>query len=166
MNTEFAGAFDRSQRIIANGVALGPLAAFTHTRDFNKNRRSVHDFVDQFVQKALRTQNNNGSSTSQRSDDNSTQHESFIDRLAQQVQDPIRLRGEILNVILAGRDTTASLLSNLWFVLARRPDVWRKLQEEIGFLGGQAPTLEQLKDLNFTLLYQRMSVQHGSQMSE
>lgn len=149
MNTKFASAFDRSQRTIANGVALGPLAAFTHIWGFKKDRRNVHNFIDHFVQKALERHNNNTSSISQGSDDDQTHHETFIDRLIQQVQDPIRLRGEILNVILAGRDTTASLLSNLWFVLARRPDVWRKLREEIDFLEGQAPTLEQLKALKY-----------------
>ena len=148
MNTKFAGAFDRSQRTIANGVALGSLAGFTHTPRFNKDRRSVHDFIDHFVQKALE-RHNNPSSTSQGSNDAQTQNEAFIDKLTQKVQDPIRLRGEILNVLLAGRDTTASLLSNLWFVLARRPDVWEKLREEVDFLGGHAPTLEQLKDLKF-----------------
>ena len=148
MNTKFAGAFDRSQRTIANGVALGSLATFTHTPTFNKDRHSVHEFIDYFVQKALERQRNS-SSSSQGTNDHQNHHEAFIDRLTEEVQDPVRLRGEILNVILAGRDTTASLLSNLWFVLARRPDVWRKLREEIEFLGGHAPTLEQLSGLKY-----------------
>ncbi|KAL8677969.1 MAG: hypothetical protein Q9186_005635 [Xanthomendoza sp. 1 TL-2023] len=149
MSAKFAEAFNRSQRTIANGVALGPVAAVTHTPTFNKDRQTVHGFVDQFVRRALDTQKNKDSTASQGSEDDGEEHASFIDRWAQQVKDPIRLRGELLNVILAGRDTTASLLSNFWFVLAKRPDIWKKLQGEIGFLEGQAPTLDQLKALTY-----------------
>ncbi|KAL8798622.1 MAG: hypothetical protein Q9182_006516 [Xanthomendoza sp. 2 TL-2023] len=149
MSGEFADAFNRSQRTIANGVALGPVAALTHTPAFNKDRHIIHDFVDRLVQRALDRQKNKNSTTDQELEDDLEEHGSFIDRWAQQVKDPIHLRGELLNVLLAGRDTTASLLSNLWFVLARRPDIWKKLQEEIGFLEGQAPTLDQLKGLTY-----------------
>ncbi|KAI4244140.1 MAG: hypothetical protein L6R40_003124 [Gallowayella cf. fulva] len=149
MSTNFAHAFNQSQRTIADGVALGPLAFATHTPSFNKDRDTVHEFIDHFVRGALDMQSHIESSTSQGSEDESKKQESFLARLAQQVKDPICLRGELLNVMIAGRDTTASLLSNLWFVLANRPDIWTKLQEEIGFLGGQAPTLEQLKNLTY-----------------
>jgi cytochrome P450 len=51
--------------------------------------------------------------------------------------------------LLAGRDTTASLLTNLWFVLAKRPDVWARLQADVAQLGGEKPTFEQLRDLKY-----------------
>jgi cytochrome P450 len=50
---------------------------------------------------------------------------------------------------LAGRDTTASLLSNVFFVISKRPDIWSKLQEEIAVLNGQAPDYQQLKDMKY-----------------
>jgi cytochrome P450 len=54
-----------------------------------------------------------------------------------------------MNVLLAGRDTTASILGNLWFVLARRPDVWAKLKEEANQLNGEKPTYDQLNTMNY-----------------
>jgi len=63
--------------------------------------------------------------------------------------DPYTLQSETLNVLLAGRDTTASLLSHTFHQLARRPDVWSKLQAEIDELGGQAPDYETLKSMKY-----------------
>lgn len=64
------------------------------------------------------------------------------------------MRSEILNILLAGRDTTASLLTNLFFVLARRPDIVAKLRHEITATLGSSdpstlPTPSQLKDLPY-----------------
>jgi cytochrome P450 len=40
-------------------------------------------------------------------------------------------------------------LTTLWFIIARYPDVWAKLQAEIATLNGQQPTFEQLKELKY-----------------
>jgi len=51
--------------------------------------------------------------------------------LAAEVRDPIELRSQLLHVLLAGRDTTASLLGWLWFSLARDPIRYTKLRNII-----------------------------------
>ena len=56
----------------------------------------------------------------------------------------------LLNLLLAGRDTTASLLSNLFSMLARQPDVYAKLAAEIQSTiptADEPPTLESLKSM-------------------
>lgn len=73
----------------------------------------------------------------------------FLYELVKRTTDPVQLRSEMLNVLLAGRDTTASLLSDTWFILARRPDVWAKLREEVDALGGEKPTFQQIKDMKY-----------------
>lgn len=73
----------------------------------------------------------------------------FIDELVQQTHDPVRIRSELLNILLAGRDTTASLLSNVWWTLSKRPDIWKKLQEELAVLAGQPPSYDQLKEFKY-----------------
>ena len=65
------------------------------------------------------------------------------------VTDPQRLRSETLNVMQAGRDTTASLLATVFYLLARHPEVWAKLDAEIGELNGKPPTYEELKKLTY-----------------
>ena len=62
----------------------------------------------------------------------------------------MRIRSELLNILLAGRDTTASLLTNLWWVLARRPDVFDCLQTEVNALAtDDQVTIESLKSLKY-----------------
>lgn len=73
----------------------------------------------------------------------------FLHELVKSIEDPLRIRSELLNVLLAGRDTTASLLSDVWFTLARRPDIWEKLRTEVDALGSERPTYQQVKDMRY-----------------
>jgi cytochrome P450 len=80
---------------------------------------------------------------------NSSERYIFLHELVKQTQDPIALRDESLNILLAGRDTTASLLSNLWNILSKRPDVWAKLQAEVGALNRKKPSFEEIKSMKY-----------------
>lgn len=81
----------------------------------------------------------------------STSRYVFLHELVSQTSDPIKVRSELLNILLAGRDTTASFLSNVWFELSNRPDVWSRLQREIAAAlpDGDFPTFEKLKDMKY-----------------
>ena len=52
-------------------------------------------------------------------------------------------------MILGGRDTSASTMSSLFWILARRPDVVEKLRAEISGLNGRKPTWEEMKELKY-----------------
>lgn len=73
----------------------------------------------------------------------------FMNELALATDDPIQIRSEILNILLAGRDTTAGLLSNTFHVLARRPDIWAKLKQEVDRLEGEKPDYETLRNMKY-----------------
>lgn len=47
----------------------------------------------------------------------------FLKELAKDTRDPKLLRDQLLNILLAGRDTTASLLSSVFYELAGNPKV-------------------------------------------
>jgi cytochrome P450 len=72
-----------------------------------------------------------------------------LNELAKETDNREELRDQILSVLLAGRDTTASLLSNMFWELARHPEVYAKLREEASFLGGREPTYEELKNMKY-----------------
>jgi cytochrome P450 len=56
-----------------------------------------------------------------------------------------QLRDELLTLFMAGHETTSHALSWTWHLLARHPEVARKLQREIdGVLQGRAPSLPDL----------------------
>ena len=112
----------------------------------------VHDYVDGLIEKALvekqkrleveeEKQNVLGLSEKKRY--------IFLYELLNQTTDKVKIRSELLNILLAGRETTAALLSNLWFQLSKRPDIWTKLQQEISTLDGEFPSFEQLKDMKY-----------------
>ncbi|OAQ96056.1 hypothetical protein LLEC1_04623 [Akanthomyces lecanii] len=69
--------------------------------------------------------------------------------LASRTSDRQRVLDEPMNVLLAGRDTTASLLSNMFFVLAQNPAIWEKLRREVSDLGRRPPTYEELRGLDY-----------------
>src|ERR1700761_1221797 len=99
------------------------------------------DFVDYFVDMGFANRDEIKSQTGGRY--------VFLNELLKQTDDKIQVRSELLNILLAGRDTTASLLSNVWFELSRRPEIWAKLREEVDALNGKKPTYQQVKDMKY-----------------
>ena len=104
------------------------------------DEHGLEGFVDGFIDRSLET-----SALEKFSDHDQV----FLHRLVTQTDDKVKIRSEILNILLAGRDTTAAALTNLWFCIARYPSVARKLRAEIEYLNGRAPTLTQLHDLRY-----------------
>jgi cytochrome P450 len=73
----------------------------------------------------------------------------FLEALAEQTRDPEALRAQMLNILLAGRDTTASLLSWLFHELLRNPHVFTKLRTTVINTFG---TYEDSQEISFTTL--------------
>jgi len=65
------------------------------------------------------------------------------------------LRDTVLNFIIAGRDTTACLLSWMFYILATHPDLQRRITEEVDQTqpGGAEPTFDSLKPEKVPLLH-------------
>lgn len=146
-NKKFAVAFNRSQETIGQMGRAGPLMRFfTKVTHFTEDVKFVHDFVDRFVERGLEIRK---SYNLEKADAKEGERYVFINQLVKETSDPIEIRSELINILLAGRDTTASLLSNVWFILARRSDIFEKLKEEVSQLGDELPTFAQLKDLKY-----------------
>lgn len=75
----------------------------------------------------------------------------FLHALANLTQDRKILRDQILAILVAGRDTTASALSWVFYELARHPEITRKLRAEIVDTVGleTAPTYQDLKGMKY-----------------
>jgi len=56
---------------------------------------------------------------------------------------------ELLSLLTAARDTSALLLSNVFHVLARHPEVWDKLKAEVDGLEGRKPDYDTLKSMRY-----------------
>lgn len=141
----FADAFNRTQRTIANDFALGPFTIFSSRGTFNQDCKLLRGFVDNYVRKALILRDTAEKSCPKPSDERYV----ILYELVKRTESPVQLRSEILGLLVAGRDSTASLLSNLWFTLSRRQDVWTRLRAEIGSLKGAKPDLGCLKEMKY-----------------
>ena len=146
-NVGFAKAFNDAQDCIAMRSNQGFFAKFNpELKKMDESVRIVHEFVDKYVQSALDYRRKRDL---EKAPDSNDERYVFLQELARRLDDPKRLRSELLAVLLAGRDTTASLLGNVFYIIARRPDVWAKLQEDIAQLDGEAPDFEQLRNCKY-----------------
>ena len=98
----FTEGFDIAQAGLAKRFRLAPFHYLYRPRAFNRACSSVHKFVDDYIE-------NRGVQGDQKL--NVAMHESFVNQLAQESSSKESLRYQLLNILLAGRDTTACCLS-------------------------------------------------------
>ncbi|OGM44243.1 cytochrome P450 [Aspergillus bombycis] len=144
----FAEAFHYAQKAIPVRGMLGPLNAVYRDRKADECNRICRDFVQQFVDEAVYAAEvrNEGKETT------TTERKRkyiFSHELASRTSDKRRMVDELISVLLAGRDTTASLLGNLFFMLAKNPAIWKKLRAEVDVLQNRPPTYEELRGLKY-----------------
>lgn len=76
---------------------------------------------------------------------------SMLHCLVKLTQDRVFLRDQLLNVFLGAKDTATIGISDIFFHLARHPDVWRKLRAEVmaSTAPGQSLTFNDVKALPY-----------------
>lgn len=141
---QFPEAFNRSQSYLFYRANMQKFYWLAMTPEFKKCNRIVHEFGDYYVNKALRA-------TPEEVEKFSRGGYVFLYELLKETRNPKTLRDQSLNILLAARDTTAGLLSFLFYELARHPDVFHKLREEIVSTFGEDDEVN-LKDLTFESL--------------
>jgi len=145
----FAQAFHHAQQAVILRVMLGPLTMFYRNRKANECNRICRDFAQQFVEEALHASAIQKDDKKEERAQMNRQKHIFSHELATRTSDKRRILDELMNVLLAGRDTTASLLSNMFFMLAKNPVIWEKLRQEVAGLQGRAPTYEELRSFKY-----------------
>ncbi|PIS55854.1 hypothetical protein CJI97_001089 [Candidozyma auris] len=140
---QFYEAFNRAQEIMATRAWMQKWYMFYYPRDFKKNTRIVHNLADFYVQKAL--------AMSPEEIEKVSDGYVFLYELVKETRDPKMLRDQLLNIMIAGRDTTASLMTFTFFELARNPDVFERLKAEIREKFGTGST-GNIEDITFETL--------------
>lgn len=132
----FAEEFNKSQDYLTSRSILQGMYWMVNPKDFREANRKVHEVVDYYVNLAIEARKS--------SKELSGERYIFLNAVAAETQDPKVLRDSMLNILLAGRDTTASLLSSTFYYLARHPETWKKLRNEIvnAFGDSQRPVAE------------------------
>ena len=119
--------------------------------DYNrkKNVKILHQFVDTIVAQAKAKQEKEKPAQPKNGDEK--HRYVFLHELLASTSNPTKIRSELLNILLAGRDSTASLLSNIFFTLSHNPSIFAKLEHEIltSLPSESNPSFAQLKSLPY-----------------
>jgi cytochrome P450 len=115
------------------------------SKSFNESLRVVEAFIETYITQALAL-------TPSELEQKSSKSDTFVHALARFTRSCKVIRDQIMAILIAGRDTTASGLSWAFLELARNPHVVEKLRSEIfNRLGpsGRAPTYQDIKDMKY-----------------
>ena len=150
---DFAHAFDYAQEFLRMRKLLGPLAKFYKDPKADDCNEICRNFAQQFVEDAVNAVESEKDAlereTSRGSCGITDQKYIISHELARRTSDRRRILNELMNVLIASYETTASLLSNMFFMLAKHPDVWARLRKETACLDGRAPTYEEIHGFKF-----------------
>jgi len=145
---EFGEAFNYSLGELAMGFRLGPLRIFRRNPEAIKAYDYCRAYVDRFVNEAIEYRRRFLKIDPEIAEQGGKNL--FLQELAKATDNRDQIRDELLSILIAGRDTTASLLSHLIFQLARKPESWKKLRDEVAVLDGKLPSYAQLRDFKYT----------------
>ena len=139
--SSFAKSFDAAQKGLATRYRLAPLHFLYNPSHFRRSCDAVHQFVDKYIREHISREKDNGTEGG----------DSFVDQLKEETSDHVALRDQLLNILLAGRDTTACCLSWTIRLIIRHPRVMKRLREEIGSVLGAAdlPTRERIRRMSY-----------------
>lgn len=158
-NKAFAEDFNVAQEGLAARFRITPWHFFYNPPKFRRACANVHRFVEKYIRERRSSEKEPGATNGSFE---------FFDQLAQESANEKDLRDQILNVLLAGRDTTACALSWTLYGLApfhlkedtltvrsrllvRHPEVIDRLRVEISSVMGDAeyPTREQIRQMPY-----------------
>lgn len=124
--SSFGRCFDGANLTITYRSRLMDLYYLYSPRSFQKDCQEVHRFADHYVDLALAEGGEKNTV-----DSSGKGSYVFLQELAKATRDPDELRSQLLNILLAGRDTTAGLLGWTFYLLARHPDIVARLREAV-----------------------------------
>ena len=128
---EFGRYFDGATKTLGVRIRMFDRYWLYSPPSFFRQCREVHRFVDYYVHKVLAAQAAQPSQQDVAKGSTQKQKYIFLVELAKETQDPIELRSQLLNVLMAGRDTTVGTMSWIFHSLARYPRVFLKLREAV-----------------------------------
>ncbi|KAK8041781.1 cytochrome P450 52E1 [Apiospora rasikravindrae] len=141
----FVRYFDASMHKIAWRARLGWLTQLRPDRELDEYVRFMRAYIARFVAKVKAQRAAEAAEAAEKKDHRYV----FLDQLIDTGEPDEVIRDQLLSIFVAGRDTTTSALTYLFFELSRRPDVVRRLRGEIAALGTEDPSWEQLKSMNY-----------------
>ena len=131
-------------------IAFGRFKFLLPKRRLLERCEVVHRFVDRYVDKALKYRESFLAREKEglcEKDGNLITGRNLLYTMAEQTGDRIRLRSEAIQGMMAAQETTAVLISNVFFNLARYPGIWNRLRNEVLLLEGRRLDIDTLQNM-------------------
>ncbi|KAK0439708.1 cytochrome P450 [Desarmillaria tabescens] len=111
-------------------------------------RQVVNEFVEPLLVEALNRKTKSDKLVENEKD--SDENMSLLARLVENTDDTKVIRDELVNILVAGRDTTASLLTFAVYMMCEHPEMATRLRSEIlEKAGTRIPTYEDIRDMKY-----------------
>ncbi|KAI0478575.1 cytochrome P450 [Xylariaceae sp. FL0804] len=114
---EFLKAFHNALFYSMVRVVLGPVWNLLPQSRYRDVCAKAHSFIGHFINQA-------------HEDENVLAGRSLIQALSLQTQDPVFIKSQVIQAMIAAQDTTSELLTNALFLLSRHPKYWERLRAE------------------------------------
>jgi cytochrome P450 len=124
---EFADAFNTAQKWLLYRTMALRLYFLINLPSYTKASKTCHKFISYYVDRALKYREKQ----QEEYDEFGRKKYYFLKELANETQDPVLMRDQAMNILLAGRDTTAGTLSFTFAMLLRNKHVFYKLRNEV-----------------------------------
>ena len=135
---------------------MGRFGWLYQDQNYGKACTICHEYIEPIVQQAIvdakaRNETTKAGIVDSEKERVSEERYTFLGTLAKEYQtvSATEMRNQLLNILVAARDTSACLMSSVLFELSHRLDIQLKVRQEISSLGNRAPTYEELKDLTY-----------------
>ena len=137
----FLNAFHYGQAGIGKRTQLPYLTVYARDTKFYQAARIARHFVDERIDRAI-TRRDTQSPEKQRK-------YILVDELVKVSKNKEDIRSQLLNTFLAAHDTTAVLMTNVFFNLARNPGIYDKLRQEILQIDLREANFDDLRGLRY-----------------
>ncbi len=134
-------------------IALGPFKFLYRYMDFKwlDSCKVTHQFAEKYMHKASQHRQTIAEevSHSEKVAEGTRKPYVLLFGMAEQTNDPMELRNEILQALMAAQETTAALISNACFLLSRDEPIWQRLRQEVLALGHADIDQESLQGMTY-----------------
>ena len=144
---QFMEAFEYSMSGCGMQIALGPLRILYRDSKWTESCKIAQRFADSYVDQALRHRQQNY--VDQENGEDQPGRHTLLRGMAEQTNDRNVLRSQVLQALMAAQETTAALISNVFFLLSKHPDVWDTLRQEARHLEAHELNLDSLQRLQY-----------------
>lgn len=143
----FGRCFDVCMQKVANRARLGWISMLLGDRELDECTTFMNAYVEKYVAEVRGEQG--GKSEEERE----SKRYMFLNELLRTGESDEVIRDHLMSIFTAGRDTTTSILSYLFFELSRQPNVVAAIQQEMEDLKmddpSQLPAWESLRAMKY-----------------